>query len=222
VLNMNASHRIRNRATALVIGAAALGGALVTVSTASSDSGNAAQQVTDRAAALQQVRTEVLGRFAVLHEPSHNTVGEALAKAHAIVQQSFRLTSAEAAQITTVTARDDPHARILVSSTQANGVCLSVHDVASNSGSVGCTDTAYAGDAARPLMAVDSVGGGRSRVTALLVDGISSLSVTDGTGVTADVAVSDNVATTVVPAGPLTLAWTAPDGTRHQFRTDAS
>jgi hypothetical protein len=218
---MQTSHKIRDRAIALVV-VAALGGVLVTVSTASSGSGDIAPPGADPAAALQRTRTQVLGRFAVLRDPSRRTAGEALDRARASVRQSFHLTAAEAAQVTTVTARDDAHARILLSSSPSYGICLSVRDVASHSGSVGCTDTAYAGDAARPLMSVDSVGGRRARVTALLVDGISSLSVTDKTGATEEVAATDNVATTVVPAGRITLTWTAPDGTHHRFGTDAT
>jgi len=207
---------MRGWAAVVSAGAVAVLGALGLASIASSDDG----QAVGRAAALSETRADTLQRYAVLQDPSRRATGETVAKAQSALAQAFHITPAESARAVVATAREDAAARVTVTGLQANGVCLSVSDHGSDSGSVGCTDTAYAGDAAHPLIAVDSVGEGRTRVTALLVDGISSLTVT-GQDDARDVRVSDNVATAVVDSGPLTLSWTDQDGAEHRVSTTA-
>jgi hypothetical protein len=188
-------------------------------SIATSDSSHAVKRAA-AAAANQRQRASIASEYAVLRNAARRASGPERSKAVTALQQAFHLTQAEASSATVAVARDSEDARITLSSLPSNGVCLNVHDVKSQSGSVGCTDTAFAGDAERPLAAVDYIGDDQWRVTVMLVDGITSMSVTDSSG-TRDIAVSNNVATTVVSPGPFSLSWTAPDGTAQHLGATA-
>lgn len=183
-------------------------------STASSDSGTVAEQGAKLSAQRAQLRAEALNRYSVLRHGSPAGSDAVLAKARSGAAEALGLSAAEAGGVVATVARADRDVRVVVSGTPAKGVCLDVRDAVRGSGSSGCADTALTGDATKPLVSVDLIDGDRWRITALLVDGISTLSLTAG-GQTRDVAVADNVATTTLGSGPFTLRWVAPDGSAH-------
>lgn len=159
---------------------------------------------------------DVFKRFAVLRDASGRADGPAAARARAVLKTSFPdLTDAEAAQATTVSARDTTGAEVLVTGSE-KGVCLVVRDAVNHAGGGGCTDAVDAVDPAKPLVSTDYLGDGRSRVTALLVDGISSLTISNAAGTTT-LPVTGNVALDTIPSGPSTLQWVTPDGSQHRL-----
>jgi hypothetical protein len=182
---------------------------------AMSDSEPAKKQSLD----VAQARASVLDQFAVLRDTARS--GSAvvsqpeLAKLRATQQRMFGLSDDATSALRAAAARDDGTTRVLVSAT-TSGLCLTVKDLRSGSGSVGCTDPASSGDAARPLASSDAVGDNRWRVTALLVDGVSDVTLSSSEG-TRPLTVDNNIATAEVSSGTTFLRWLAPDGSPHEM-----
>jgi hypothetical protein len=99
--------------------------------------------------------------------------------------------------------------------------CLVVRSPVSGTSSTGCTDLTTAADGARPLASVDLVRPRRWRVTAVMLDGVDTVVVTNSAG-TRSLAVVNNIATALVPAGATRLEWTTADGAAHRLSVMAS
>ncbi len=108
-------------------------------------------------------------------------------------------------------ARSDPASQVVIKET-VQGVCIGVSEKASSNNSAACTTPASAKDAAHPMVNTTLLDAGRYRVTALLIDGISSVVLTDVGGTAKTVDVTNNIANTVLTHAPSSMRWTLPNG----------
>lgn len=96
-------------------------------------------------------------------------------------------------------------------------VCLAVR-AHGGSGSVSCTTAAAAADPKTPLVAADSLGDGRWRVTGLVPQSVRQVSVTTDSGAVRSVSAANNTFTTVTDTVPQEASWTATDGAIRTLR----
>jgi hypothetical protein len=112
-------------------------------------------------------------------------------------------------------ARDAAGAKIYVGA-GGRSVCLGVRD-RRGVGSLGCSPIA---DPERPLVAIDLVARDTWRVSALVVDGVGDVQIEAANRDRLPVPVANNVFTIEVSGIPRSLAWIAPDGSRHVMTFD--
>jgi hypothetical protein len=174
-----------------------------------------------RSAVGPEPRDAVLQRLAVLREskgtaPSTaqiDRLGGVMARVPGSAPGSGR-------DIDARVARSDQDVSVVVGLSD-DYACLVVAGPTSGTSSTGCTDLTTAADAARRLASVDLIEPSQWRLTALMLDGVDNVVVTNSAG-TRTAVVVNNIATALIPAGPTRLDWTTSDGAAHSLSVTAS